>query len=173
MSEWRQSSRRPYPPTASTPSSGLAMASPRTASSTWSDRACKCRAGSLDGFGSSLTRPDPQYLLDGKHDDFPISNVSGPRRPLDGPYHSFDVGVVKCQLDASLGYELDLVFRAPVHLGLSRLAAEAPYLGHGHPGDSDLAQGILDFFEFEGFDISNDQLHEPLLFRKHIAPLLM
>ena len=76
-----------------------------------------------------------------------------------------DVAVVDEDLDAHLGHEVDRVLRAPVHLGVAALAAEALHVGDGEALDAEVLQRVLHVVELERLDDADDQLH-----RRSVCP---
>ena len=70
-----------------------------------------------------------------------------------------DVVVVREDLDAHLRDEVDLVFRAAVHLGVAPLAIEAPDLRDGETFNADVLQGVFDLIELERLDDADNQFH--------------
>ena len=67
--------------------------------------------------------------------------------------------VLNNQFNAHFGYEINLVFRSSVGLGMSALAAKALYLGHSDALDAGCFESLFDIIKFERLHDGCNQLH--------------
>src|SRR5450631_234187 len=78
-----------------------------------------------DGVGAALSGADPDNLLDILNPHLAVADPSGPRGADNRLDDVRGIVVVRQDLHADLRYEVDLVLRAAVHLGVAALASVA------------------------------------------------
>src|SRR6516225_3023373 len=168
------SSRRPYPPTAtsatpgSVPSSEASQRSAlalRRARSAANEARCRSLAGrapvatASKGSGPALAGADPYHRVHRGGPDLAIADPPG----LRGLDHHADqvvgVLVVAEHLKPHLRHQVDLVLRAAVHLGVAALPAIAARLTDRHAVHAERLQSGLDVVQLEGLDHGGDELH--------------
>src|SRR5262249_31374206 len=184
-SEPGHSSRRPYDPT---PTSAIRPAAPASASasapvsdaSRSSESACpnaaprrarsatrrsraerssEAATGS-DGVGPGLPGPNPPDVIDWHHPYLAVADLARASRFDELLHHPVDVAVVDEDLDPHLGHEVDGVFRAAVHLGVTPLAPEPLHVRDGQALHAEVLHGVLDVVDLERLDDAHDELHE-------------
>src|SRR5215472_10108996 len=168
------SSRRPYPPTATSATPGSAPSSEasqrsalalRRARSAANEARCRSLAGrapvatASKGSGPAFAGADPHHRV---HRGGPDLAVADPPR-LRGLDHHADqvvgVLVVAEHLEPHLRHEVDLVLRAAVHLGVTALPAVTARLTDRHAVHAERLQSGLDLVQLEGLDHGGDELH--------------
>src|SRR5438105_3006749 len=107
----------------------------------------------------ALSRPQSHRLDHLEHEDLPIPEVPGSRRPLDGVDRLSDQVVLDDDLDLHLRHEVHDVLGAAVQLLVALLAAEAFHLGDGHAAHADGVEGVLHLVDPGGPDDRLDLLH--------------
>src|SRR5215472_16728250 len=168
------SSRRPYPPTATSATPGSAPSSAASQRSAPAARRARSAANevrhlALDGrapvsTASKGSRPalagaDPYHRA---HRGGPDLAVADPPRLRGLDHHADQVGgvlVVAEHLKAHLWHQVDLVLRAAVHLGVAALPAITARLTDRHAVHAERLQSGLDLVQLEGLDHGGDELH--------------
>src|SRR6266545_936488 len=177
-----ESSRRPYPPTAT---SATPLTSPRRSPSQRSVRSDRerrwpgpmvpgrasralrssayCVESSIavrsEGIRPPLPGSDPNHGVHGDGPDLAVADTTGLGGLDDDVHHVLGVLVVDQHLDPDLGYQVHGVLGAPVDLGVALLPAVTAGLGDRHPLDPEGLQGRLHVIELEGLDDPSDELH--------------
>src|SRR5579864_4681372 len=105
----------------------------------------------------------PHDLGELSHEDLAVAHFAGARGLHDGVDHLLGEGVGNRDLDAGLGYELDGVLRAPVHLGVAALPAETAHLADREAPHPDIAQNVAHLIQAVRLDDGGDQFHRVLL----------
>src|SRR6476660_3200776 len=96
-------------------------------------------------------------MIDRHHEDLAIADLAGSRGFRDGLVRDF---VRDGHLNSNLGHEINLIFGAPVDLGVRLLAAIAYDLGDGHAVDSGGGERFAYRIELEWLDDGCNELHE-------------
>src|SRR5262249_8066403 len=107
-------------------------------------------------------RADADRLVDRRDEDFAIADLArlgGLHNGTDGGLHA---GIRQDEFDFDLGQEIDGILAAAIDLRMALLAAKAFDFSDGHAFDTNVSEGILDLFEFEGFDDGFNFLHAML-----------
>lgn len=108
--------------------------------------------------------PDPDGFLH-RHDEYlTVADLSGCATFLDGGNHLIVHLDVHRKIELQLGHKTHLVFRTPINLLMTPLAAKALDFTNRHAVDSQFAQGIFDVVELEGFDNRFNLFHLEYLF---------
>src|SRR5450432_167530 len=113
-----------------------------------------------EGASSALAGAHPNHVVNRNRPHLAVTNLAGLGRLDDHIDHVFDVIVVNQHLDTNLGYEVDLVLRAAIDLGVPTLAAVAVCFAHRHSCDAECLQRRLHVVELERLDDRGDQPHE-------------
>ena len=113
----------------------------------------------LDSFITRLFCTDTDSALDREDEDFAIADLAGLGGLHNGCNSTLDSFVRKNNFEFDFRQEVDCVLAATVDLGMALLAAKAFDFSYCHSFDSQLAEGILDLFKFEGFDDCFDFFH--------------
>src|SRR5512132_1894206 len=122
-------------------------------------RSSEATTGS-EGVGPGLPGPDPPDILDGHDPYLAVADLAGASRFDELLDHPVDIAVVDEDLDPNLGHEVDRVLGAPVHLGVSALAAEPLDVGDGQALHPEVLDGVLHVVDLERLDDAHDELHE-------------
>src|SRR5215472_4327401 len=168
------SSRRPYPPTATSATPGSAPSSEASQRSALAARRARSAANevrrlALDGrapvsTASKGSRPalagaDPHHRVHRGGPDLAVADPPG----LRGLDHHADqvvgVLVVAKHLKAHLRHQVDLVLSAAVHLGVAALPAITARFTDRHAVHAERLQSGLDLVQLEGLDHGGDELH--------------
>ena len=123
--------------------------------------------GPLEGVVITFARSDAQRMIDRHHEDLAVADFARPRGfrdGLDGLVRDF---VRDGHLNSNLGHGMNLIFGAPVDLGVALLAAIAYDLGDGHAVDPGARERLAHRIELEWLDDGCDELHEVILVRMH------
>src|SRR3954471_6586172 len=75
----------------------------------------------LQGVRPPFPRPDPHQVLDGRHPDLPVTDLTGGRRLDDDVHHVLRVVIRDNDVQPHLGNEVHRVLRAAVDLGVTAL----------------------------------------------------
>src|SRR5207244_11909996 len=89
----------------------------------------------------------------------PLPNLPTLSRVLDNYVALLHQRYADDALDLDLREEIDRVFRAPIELGVSLLAAEAAHLRDRHADHADAGERLLDVVQLERLDDGLDLLH--------------
>src|SRR5215213_1918705 len=119
------------------------------------------RAGSSECIVAALTGADPDDLVDRRHPHLAVTDLAGGGGLDDRVDHASGVQFAHHDLDPHLRYEVHLVLRPAVDLGVAALATEALDLAHREPRDADEFERVLDVVQLERLDDRGDQLHTP------------
>src|SRR5712691_8728771 len=82
----------------------------------------------LDGLLAALAGADADHVVDAGNEDLSVAELAGARRLHDRVDGSIDQRLGQSDLDLELGQEIDLVFAAPIGLGVSLLTPETFHL---------------------------------------------
>src|SRR5580700_2796501 len=116
------------------------------------------RTGS-ERVSAALARAHPDHRLDRLHPHLAVPDPAGLRCLDDHADEVLGVFVIADDLDPDLGYQVHLVLRAPVHLGVPALPAVSARFTDCHAVHAERLQRRLDIIEFEGLDDSRNELH--------------
>jgi len=112
-----------------------------------------------------LASANADHLLKCRHEDLPVTDLSGAGSALDGLDDAIDDGIVNGCFDLHFGEEVDHVFRAAVQLGVALLAPEALDFSHRHALHANGAKGFTYFVELEWLDDRSHHFHGHLQVR--------
>jgi len=121
--------------------------------------------GPLEGIAIAFACSDAHRVIDRHHEDLAVADFARPRGlgyGLHGPVCHI---LGDSDIDPQLGHEINLIFGAPVDLGVALLAAIAYDLGDGHAVDPGARERLAHRIELERLDDSCDELHEVILVR--------
>ena len=113
----------------------------------------------LDGFFARFVSPDPNRFVNGRDEDFAVSDLARLGGLDDGSGGRFHHGIAEDDFDFDLGQEVHRVFAAAVDFRVTFLAAEALDLAYRHALHADVGEGFFHFLQFEGFDDRFDFFH--------------
>ena len=114
------------------------------------------RAPALDVF---LARPDLVALEHRQHEHTAVADLAGARGRDDGFDDVVGHRVSHHHLDLHLRQQAHVVLLAAVDRGVALLLAVPPHLGHGHSGDVQLGERVLDLIDLVRADNALDQFH--------------
>src|SRR5580704_3204309 len=116
------------------------------------------RTGSERG-SAALARAHSDHRLDRLHPHLAVPDPASLRCLDDHADEVLGVFVIADDLNPDLGYQVHLVLRAPVHLGVPALPAVSARFTDCHAVHAERLQRRLDIIEFEGLDDSRNELH--------------
>src|SRR4051812_15724053 len=112
-----------------------------------------------NGVVAFFSGADADHLVDGRHEDLAVADLTGARRLADGVEHLVHQRVGDDDLQLDLRDEVYDVGAAAIDLFLAAGAAETAHFRHGHSLHTDLGEGVLDGVELERLDDGFDFLH--------------
>src|ERR1700730_10696661 len=106
-----------------------------------------------------LAGPDPQGVIDRRHEYLAVTDVAGARAR--GDDFNRLVGEIGCDgdFDPQLRQKIHDIFGAAIDFSMALLAAVTLDLGYRHAVDADGGQRLAHLVKLEGFDNGNDELH--------------
>ena len=113
-----------------------------------------------DSRGASFAGADADGFFDIRKENFSVSDLASVGAFDDGLCNDFCLLVIDDDFDFNLWKEIDGVFGTPVDFGMALLTSEAFDFGNSHSLDSDLCEGLFDFFKLEWFNDSFDFFHD-------------
>jgi D,D-heptose 1,7-bisphosphate phosphatase len=93
--------------------------------------------GWLKRIGTGFAGSDAYGLIEGRDEDFAVSDIAGFGGPFDGVNGALYQVVAQGDFKFGFGKKIDHVFRAPVDLPVSLLSSEPPGFDDGHALDAD------------------------------------
>src|ERR1700754_1791484 len=113
----------------------------------------------LDRVRAAFPGTHPHHRLHRADPHLAVADLAGPRGLDNGVHNLVDSGVIRDDLNPTLGHEVHRVLRTPVNLGMPPLPAVALYLTDRHAQNPDLFEGALDVLQDERLDDRCHQLH--------------
>src|SRR5688572_26255607 len=115
-----------------------------------------------DGLFALFLGANADGFVDGRDEDFAIADLPGLGRADDRTNGSVDAVIGDHHFDFDLRQEIDRVFAAAIDFSVALLAAKPFDFTDRHPLDADVAEGVFNFFQFEGLNYGFDFLHKRL-----------
>src|SRR5262245_21724123 len=112
-----------------------------------------------NGVATALASADADDLVDGKHEDLPVTDAAGLGRLLDRLHHLRRLLVADDDLELHLGQEVDDVLCPSVELRVALLPAEPLHLADGQALYAYPRQALLHLVQLEGLDDCLDLFH--------------
>ena len=112
-----------------------------------------------DGLFALFLGANADGFVDGGDEDLAIADLAGLGGTDDGADSGIDAVVGDDHLDFDLGQEIDRVFAAAINFSVALLAAKPFDFTDRHSLNPDIAEGVFNFFEFEGLNYGFDFLH--------------
>ena len=98
-------------------------------------------------------------MLKARHEDLPVPDFTRARRVCDGFNSPCRKVFRDSDVDAKLGYEMDLILGPLIYSGMTLLAPVHLDLGNGHSRDACIGKGAPDVIELEWLYDCSDELH--------------
>src|ERR1700730_11213707 len=131
------------------------------------------RLSALKRVAVGFAGPDPQGVIDRRHEDLAVADLAGAGARGNDPDRLVGEVGRDSDLDPELRQEVHDIFGAAVDFGVTLLAAVALDLGYRHAMDADRRQCLAHLVQLEWFDNGNNEFHvRPLFpkFRTSVAP---
>src|ERR1700694_362912 len=121
--------------------------------------AMRLKCGNLEGVTVGFAGPDPQGVIDRRHEYLAVADLAGARAGGDDVNRL--VGEIGCDgdFDPQLRQKIHDIFGAAIDVGMALLAAVTLALGHGHAGNPDRGEGLAHLVKLEWFDNGDNELH--------------